>query len=179
MILKFAVILLILFIFGLAFLQYLGLEGPDSVYQKTQSAISKNPKGYEQIFIYLFDEAKFCKEARCRKSVSDKIHKILQTNTKSQPFYESTYFIRLKDQDKMEKLFLHGEYKEEKIDTAGEKKVARFLKSKSGSYLKGFRIDATYTNMNYLEDFYSEAEIIILFKKENKTLGAMVKAYGD
>jgi hypothetical protein len=74
---------------------------------------------------------------------------------------------------------LHGEWVEETVNTGGEKKVAQFLESPKSGYLRGIRIDATYSNMVYLRDFYSEAEIIVPVYEGTKVIGAVVKLYGD
>lgn len=94
--------------------------------------------------------------------------------------YKSTYFIKIIENNTIEKLFLHGQWKNEPIDTPGERKVLRYLSNnQSKEYLKGFRIDADWSNMRQLSDYYSESEIIIPFKNNNQILGAVVKVYGD
>ena len=151
----------------------------------TDFVINDNPIKYYELVTSIFDESKNCQSIKCKDSVSLKIHDNL-SNMKSTPFYEGIYFIRVNSNGDLEKMFLHGEFKLEKVDTKGEKKVFQFLTKNnygfaSNLYLKGFRIDSVVSNMHYLNDYYSEAEIIVPIRTYDsmKIVGAIVKGYGD
>lgn len=148
----------------------------------TDYIINSNQSKYYELTTSIFDEAKNCDNLKCRSLISLKINENLK-EMKNTRFYEGIYFIRINSDGYLEKMFLHGEYKLEKIDTAGEKKVFRFLTENNLDklYLKGFRIDSTFSNMHYLNDYYSEAEIIVPIRTydQAKIVGAIVKGYGD
>ncbi len=148
----------------------------------TDYVINTNQSKYYELATSIFDEAKNCNSLKCRNLISLKINENLK-DMKGAPFYEGIYLIRISSDGYLEKMFLHGEYKREKIDTAGEKKVFRFLTENNLDklYLKGFRIDSAFSNMHYLNDYYSEAEIIIPIRTydQAKIVGAIVKGYGD
>ncbi len=148
----------------------------------TDYIINSNQSKYYELTTSIFDEAKNCDNLKCRSLISLKINENLK-EMKNTRFYEGIYFIRINSDGYLEKMFLHGEYKLEKIDTAGEKKVFRFLTENNLDklYLKRFRIDSTFSNMHYLNDYYSEAEIIVPIRTydQAKIVGAIVKGYGD
>lgn len=148
----------------------------------TDFVINDNPIKYYELVTSIFDESKNCQSIKCKDSVSLKIHDNL-SNMKSTPFYEGIYFIRVNNNSEIEKMFLDGSYKLEKVDTNGEKKVFNFLNNYGSLaiYLKGFRIDGGISTMHYLNDFYSEAEIIVPIRTYDraKIVGAIVKGYGD
>lgn len=165
------------------FLYYVDSQGQGSNFSYytnlMSAAVKKDENSVNFIFTALFDKAKDCRDPECQKRVSDELHQKL-IHFKDISYYEGTYFIRLNSSGKIEKLFLNGEWKEESVDTPGEKTVYAFLKNPRGrNYLKGFRINEYYSNMVYLADLYSEAEIIMPVIIDNKVIGAIVKAYGD
>lgn len=151
----------------------------------TNYVINSNQSKYYELVTSIFDESKACQNEKCKNRVSLKIHENLK-EMKGAPLYEGIYFIRVNSNGDLEKMFLHGEFKLEKVDTKGEKKVFQFLTKDnyefaSNLYLKGFRIDSVVSNMRYLNDYYSEAEIIVPIRTYDsmKIVGAVVKGYGD
>lgn len=148
----------------------------------TDYIINSNQSKYYELTTSTFDEAKNCDNLKCRSLISLKINESLK-EMKNTRFYEGIYFIRINSNGDLEKMFLHGEFKLEKVDTTGEKKVFRFLTKNDldDLYLKGFRIDSGISNMHYLNDYYSEAEIIVPIRTydQAKIVGAIVKGYGD
>lgn len=148
----------------------------------TDYVINTNQPKYYELATSIFDEAKNCNNLKCRNLISLKINENLK-EMKGVSFYEGIYFIRINSDGDLEKMFLHGEFKLEKIDTTGEEKVFQFLADNNldNLYLKGFRIDSIYSNMHYLNDYYSEAEIIVPIRTydQAKIVGAIVKGYGD
>ena len=158
----------------------------DRVAVITDYVIQGNQSKYYELATSVFDDAKKCTDDKCRKLVSLVIHEKLK-EMKGTPFYEGIYIIRVNTDGNIEKMFLHGEVKMENVDTKGEKKVFNFITKSNYSifvnslYLKGFRIDGGYSNMHYLNDYYSEAEIIVPIRTHDnqKIVGAIVKGYGD
>ncbi len=149
----------------------------------TDYIINSNQSKYYELATSIFDESKACQNEKCKNIVSLKIHENLK-EMKGTSLYEGIYFIRVNSSGDLEKMFLHGEFKIEKVDTKGEKKVFQFLTKNifaNNLYLKGFRIDSVVSNMHYLNDYYSEAEIIVPIRTYDsmKIVGAVVKGYGD
>lgn len=152
----------------------------------TDYVIQGNQTKYYELVTSIFDDAKKCTDEKCKKKISLKINENLK-EMKGTPFYEGIYFIRINENGDLEKMFLHGEVKVEKVNTKGEQKVVNFLTKNNYSmfvnnlYLKGFRIDSGISNMHYLNDYYSEAEIIVPIRTYDnaKIVGAVVKGYGD
>ena len=148
----------------------------------TDYVINTNQTKYYELVTSIFDEAKKCNNLKCRNLISLKINENLK-EMKGSSFYEGIYFIRINSDGDLEKMFLHGEFKLEKLDTTGERKVFQFLADNNldNLYLKGFRVDSIISNMHYLNDYYSEAEIIVPIRTydQAKIVGAIVKGYGD
>lgn len=172
----------VLFTLTLTKLNGLGFSSEiDRVAIITDYVIRENQPKYYNLVTTIFDKAKGCEDEKCRKDISLIIHNDL-VDMKAAPFYEGLYFIRVGEGGSLEKMFLHGEVKVERVDTNGEKKVYRFLQSNTQDlFLKGFRIDLVVSNMRYLGDFYSEAEIIVPIRTYDgaRVVGAVVKGYGD
>jgi hypothetical protein len=155
-------------------------QGLENTFLMTSKVIEQNETEVNEIFTSVFNKARECNgDVYCQEGISTEIHRLLANSKEEWPSYTATYFIRLNNNKNIEKLFLHGEWVEETVSTGGEKKVAQFLESPKSGYLRGIRIDATYSNMVYLRDFYSEAEIIVPVYEGTKVIGAVVKLYGD
>ncbi|HLL61222.1 MAG TPA: hypothetical protein VK338_05875 [Candidatus Nitrosocosmicus sp.] len=161
-----------------SFLDQLGKSELHRRYKKTQLYIEKNHTSFADILTKTFDSASTCtlETYVCQIQNKENIYKYIK-NTEELDNFSSTYFIRLSDDNMIEKLFLSGEYKKEKVDTWNERKVARFLKSNKDQ-LMGIYIDESYSNMRYLKDLYSEAEVIVPVKVNGKTVGAVVRLHG-
>lgn len=176
-------IVVILFILFFAKVEDIKLNSElDRVAIITDYVINTNQSKYYELITTIFDEAKNCNNLKCRNLISLKINEKLK-EMKGTSFYEGIYLIRINNAGDIEKMFLHGEFRLEKIDKIGEKRVLRFLSENNldNLYLKGFRIDSLFSNMHYLNDYYSEAEIIVPIRTYDgaKIVGAIVKGYGD
>ncbi len=93
----------------------------------------------------------------------------------------AVYFIRATRSRSIEKLFLSGKYEQSTINSFGEEVVYQTLSGKlQPSVLNiGLKLDSQHTTFHYLNDFYSEAEIIVPALDKGKVVGALVRLYGD
>jgi hypothetical protein len=85
----------------------------------TDYVIQGNQTKYYELATSIFNDAKKCMDEKCKKKISLKIHENLK-EMKGTPFYEGIYFIRTNENGEIEKMFLHGEVKIEKVDTRKE-----------------------------------------------------------
>lgn len=147
--------------------------------QDTIKWIEKEQIGLSKVFNDIFVQAEKCTAyTSCQQAVAAEIYNVLPGLKKLKDF-SSTYFIRLSEDRKyILKLFLSGEFKKTIILTTKEKDV-RDLLTGSKDILIGIRIPEIYTNMIWLKDFPSEAEIILPVKDSVTTIGAVVRLYGD
>lgn len=145
----------------------------------TTNFINLNQQSLSQIFGNIFDEAKTCTDEKCKSKVSDFIMHSL-VGKEELTFFPSTYFIRVSNERKIEKLFLGGDYKEKSAETRKEYEVVRLLEGRRNKICdQGWKLDNVTSYMKYLYDFPSEAEIIIPVKENGRVIGAIVKTWGD
>lgn len=116
----------------------------------------------------------------CRSQTGNFIYSQLQ-DLDQLKYPSSTYFIRARKQATIEKLFLSGEYQSEPVDTPAEHLVFLVLQDRLPGWVLaiGAKLDANNSTMHYLNDFHSEAEIIVPVKQHGKVIGALVRLYGD
>lgn len=154
----------------------------DRVYNTTNTYFTSHSQTADAIFNQLFPQAATCNNAAdCRIQISRTLNRILQQQGHPYDFYESTYFIRIESNpDRIEKLFLDGQWQTDLLKNSGPRHVYRWLKTRqTPGYLQGTFIDQVYSDMIYFQDFYSEAEIVIPIFLNNQVVGAAVVAYGD
>lgn len=179
-IIKLIIIILIPVIVLIYFLLQDGIKPINTEYNQTLEYVYTNKITVNNIFTTVFNEAKNCSRkysAACKEKNRRNLEKYF-INSCQLDFCYSTYFIRLSNDNKLEKLFLSGDYKLEFINSIGEKIVSNFLQNNQKK-LMGFRINEMFSTMHYLNDLYSEAEIIVPIIVDNKKLGAFVRLYGD
>lgn len=172
-----------------------------SVIKMRTGWLQSNKDKIMYIFTDIFPKASECNtkavtkncEQDIRKMIDDKLTIVLgygDQETGRLPIF----FIRLKDQNTIEKLYQGGGFKEEVVDTKGEKMVAEML--------SGTRDPFAYPQYNccggndilpeipilnlflpvrrYLNDFPSEIEQIYLIRNvKNVIVGGLVYLYGD
>lgn len=155
--------------------------------QNTQEFIDTNQASLSTLFTTVFDSAKECRgNTKCESEVSSSIFSSLY-GLEGLGYKESTYFIRLNDENTIEKLFLSGKYTSVRNPQAKEKKVIALLKNERGAICdEGWKIDGNEleegfsgSRMRYLYDMFSEAEILIPVLHDDRVIGVVVKAWGD
>lgn len=158
---------------------YFGTSPLYKVYGQKIQEISLNPIGYKELFTEVFDHALECPKiasSKCREEIQRQIMSTLQTTDLNFP----EYFVRLTSEGTLQKLFLSGEVLEISANTQGEKRVVSLLLDKEHNLLwNGWRVSESESNIKFLNDLYSEAEVIIPVKVHGKIKGAIVYLYGD
>jgi len=176
-------VLVVIFLSSSYFLMFILSNKPSilKVCQQTEEYIQINESGFSTLFSTLFDRASKCPEntENCMAVNRTEVYQLL-ADQESLENFSSTYFIRSAGKDHIEKLFLSGRYQKDEADTNGEKKVKKVLDAeKSKICAEGIKTDNTFTTMTYLNDFISEAEVVIPVKKGDEVIGAVVRIYGD
>lgn len=177
----FFLILLVLLFAGLYVLDQLSNKPAIRAYcQETREFAQINQSYLETLFTTTFSQAEQCQgDETCMNQVSQSIFSNLEGKS-SLSYFPSTYFLRASE-NSIEKLFLSGKYVKSQVTTPREIKVLRLLQGKRGDICDdGFKFDqAGPTDMTYLNDYISEAEVIIPVKKDGKVIGAVIKLWGD
>lgn len=207
----------LLFIFAVFLVGYFGisfyfLNSNDQHNQIVITArtqwLNSNKNRLMYIFTDVFPKAKECKEKITNhnphimaENCELKIRKMIDDNLASTLGYGTgeigrlpIFFIRLKDENTIEKLYQRGGYREEKVDTKGEKMVVEMLEGKRNPFAYpqynccgGDDIVPDIPIFNlflpprvYLKDFPTEIEQIYLIRDDqNKIVGGLVYLYGD
>ena len=166
------------------------------------------PSFFESIFNDIFPNALNCssESSDCISQTREKIDSLSASvvdknvlpdmddyhlfGRRSQDFKPSNqqpmYFIMLLSNDDLAKLFFSGGLIIEPIDTKKEELVKEFLEGKrSGLYGLQLREEISLfgrgqiLKTHYLEDLYSQAEVIVPYKVDNKIMGAVVYLHGE
>ncbi len=160
-----------------------------------QDLMQGNPAFFDTVFEEILTASDDCtlSETECTQQARSQFDALtLSTATLSstvqKPNYFSSislrsdepfYFIALnKEQTQITKLFFSGERKDSPLITRKEKRVAQLLLGKK-ERLMGLQANVEGLRMTYLNDLYSEAEIIVPYKKDGTILGAVVYLHGD
>ena len=203
-------LLFLLIFLGVLFIGYFGiafyfLHSNDQHNRAVISARTSwlNSNRDKLIYIYedLFPKAEGCNKKGINKNCEQEIRAMIDENLatilgygKGETGRLPIFFIRLKDQDIIEKLYQDGGYREEKVDTKGEIMVVEMLQGERNPFAYpqynccgGDDVvpDIPIFNVflpirRYLKDFPSEIEQIYLMRDEqNKIIGGLVYLYGD
>jgi hypothetical protein len=190
---------LVLVLIVLATLVFLAIPGASTrhitvMYEETQAYIERNQTGFDDIMTTGFLEARNCQHQHqaCLSKFPAESEKALIacqelnvcgfTNqatiyknlfaTEDLRDFPSTYFIHLAD-DQIEKLFLSGDYEISTARTERENKVLDLLRQQGPSF------EGLAVRDHYLNDLYSDAEVIVPVVKDGQVIGAVVRLYGD
>jgi hypothetical protein len=162
-----------------------------------QQHITQHKQKYIYVFQTIFPAAKLCVDTLNNVVCTTETRNLLDANLHSTLGGVSRapiFFIRLKDDKQIEKLYQSGDYKVDTVDTKGEQMIVEMLKDTRNpiSYpqytccggddiLADFPILGKFLPPRvYLKDFYSEIEQIFLIRDDKNTiLGATVNLYGD
>lgn len=176
-------------------LLYVGKSLYESRNEYVQQLVTNNPVFFEKTFTEIFPQAIACKKSgeknECVTKMRREMERLLPTpivdqlvekyKIPDQPHTmwvdQPMYFITLKD-GQIIKLFFSGGVKLENINTIGELKVMALLNGWTDKLYDIVLNDRTIP-MTYLDDLYSEAEVIAPYKINGKTVGAIVYLHGD
>ncbi len=198
-IIKVLVLFFVLILFVVGVVGWRLYENGRQVYvvrkQQILSLMESHPQFFNEVFEVVLPKAAECKgEEACVQEVRSRLDSLVSlvemptssVSNASEPSYFSQvsllndqpmYFIQFKN-DSLIKLFFSGELVITQVKTSGESKVKDLL-SGTKSDLYGLQANLEGLRMTYLNDLYSEAEVIVPYKKENKIIGAVVYLHGD
>lgn len=149
------------------------------IYDRRTRDMNEDSEVYKQLFSETFDKARTCtieKSEGCKEEVQRDLMAILKRSDLNTP----EYYIRLTPDGRIQKLFMSSEVEETVPKTEGEYKVQAFLRGKTNNILwNTWRTNSDDSTTLFLEDLYSEAEVVIPFKVNNSIVGAIVYLYGD
>lgn len=171
-------------------------ENGKQVYEVRSEQVLNLMNSHSQFFAEVFDQilplGLTCRDDRaCVSQVRSQIDLLVEksstTNSDiSKPDYfnqvslsndQPFYFVALKN-GQLVKLFFSGEVKVSPIKTLGEVRVKELLLGERNE-LYGFQANVDGLRMTYLNDFYSEAEVIVPYKRNGEIIGAVVYLHGD
>lgn len=158
---------------------------------QVSSLMQSNPEFFLEIFDQIMPRAGECgTDPACVENIRNELDlltaKAGTTSAETKPDYFSNvslandqpmYFISLSN-NKFNKLFFSGEYFVDQVETRREKMVQDVLLGKR-EQLYGFQANVDGLRMTYLNDLYSEAEVIVPFKQNDEIVGAVVYLHGD
>jgi len=194
--LRIAIAFIILVLAGFAFVAWRLYESGKGVHTLRSAQVSElmreNPQFFDEIFTEILPEAVECNgNAECVADIRSRLD--LQTETTASesstidvPGYFSDvslannqpmYFITL-DQNQIVKLFFSGGVITTPIETRKEALVRDVLLGKRDK-LYGLQANVDGWRMTYLNDLYSEAEVIVPYIKDGEIVGAVVYLHGD
>lgn len=175
-----------------------------TVVKNEQLWVQKNNKFFQYALTDLFDKASSCASKgivpitfgtyvdHCDREIRRKIDLFGDVLSSWNKYRKSIYFIRLRDSTHIEKLFQSGTFFIEDVNTQGEKTVVETLQGKRAPFpfpLYTCRGDDDILCLPfivkvfprvYLDDFYSEIELIYPIKNsKQEIIGAVVYLYGD
>lgn len=157
-----------------------GMKKVVSMQEETETYVQNHSSDLQIIVTDIFDEARDCLDQKCRDNVSQEIFVNLPSFEELEN-RESTYFVRMRDENTLEKLYLSGQYAVNYVDTDGEKEVKELLNGKKENLNQGKTrwFNTPAPDMIYLEDLPSEFETIVPIQENETVQGAMVRLYGD
>lgn len=191
-----AVALIVLMLAGFAFVAWSLYESGKQVYTLRSAQVSElmreNPQFFDEVFTEILPEAVECNDnAECEAGIRSRLDLLTEitaqeSSTIDVPGYFSNvslannqpmYFITL-DQDRIVKLFFSGGIVTTPIETRKETLVRDVLLGNRNK-LYGLQANINGLRMTYLNDLYSEAEVIVPYVKDGEIIGAVVYLHGD
>lgn len=191
-----AVAFIILVLAGLFFVAWRLYESGKGVYTLISAQVSElmqeNPQFFDEIFTEILPEAVECNgNAECVADIRSRLDLLTEataseSSTIDVPGYFSNvslannqpmYFIVL-DQNQIVKLFFSGTIITKPIETRKEALVRDVLLGKRDK-LYGLQANVDGWRMTYLNDLYSEAEVIVPYVMDGEIVGAVVYLHGD
>lgn len=191
-----AVAFIILVLAGFAFVAWRLYESGKGVYTLRSAQVSElmreNPQFFDEIFAEILPEAVKCNgNSECVASIRSRLNLLTEataseSSTIDVPGYFSDvslannqpmYFITL-DQNQIVKLFFSGGIITKPIETRKETLVKDILLGKRDK-LYGLQANVDGLRMTYLNDLYSEAEVIVPYMMDGEIVGAVVYLHGD
>ena len=130
-------------------------------------------------------------EVTRRQVIDDSLNELLSNQYGNR---EPIYFIKLKNEDTIQKMYQGGGFKEESVDTDGERMVVEMLRGNKDPFaypqynccggddiIPEIPFSSFFLpERRYLKDFPSEIEHILLVRNDNnEILGGVVYLYGD
>jgi len=194
--LRIAIAFIILVLAGLAFVAWRLYESGKGVYTLRGAQVSElmreNPQFFDEIFAEILPEAVKCNgNSECVASIRSRLDLLTEataseSSTINVPGYFSNvslannqpmYFITL-DQNQIVKLFFSGGVITTPVETLKEALVRDVLLGKRDK-LYGLQANVDGLRMTYLNDLYSEAEVIVPYVMDGEIVGAVVYLHGD
>ncbi len=191
-----AVALIVLMFAGFTFIAWRLYESGKQVYTLRSAQVSElmreNPQFFDEIFTEILPEAVVCDgNTECEADIRSRLDLLTEvtaqeSSTIDVPGYFSNvslannqpmYFITL-DQNQIVKLFFSGGVVTTPIETRKEALVRDVLLGKRDR-LHGLQANVDGLRMTYLNDLYSEAEVIVPYVKDGEIVGAVVYLHGD
>jgi len=191
-----AIAFIVLVLAGFAFVSWRLYESGKGVYTLRSAQVSElmreNPQFFDEIFTKILPEAVECNgNAECVADIRSRLDLLTETtasesSTIDVPGYfrdvslannQPMYFITL-DQDRIVKLFFSGGVITSPVKTRKEALVRDVLLGKRDK-LYGLQANVDGLRMTYLNDLYSEAEVIVPYVKDGEIIGAVVYLHGD
>lgn len=191
-----AVAFIILVLAGFAFVAWRLYESGKGVYTLRSAQVSElmreNPQFFDEIFTEILPEAVECQgHTECVAGIRSRLDLLTEataseSSTIDVPGYFSDvslannqpmYFITL-DQNQIVKLFFSGGVVTTPIETRKEALVRDVLLGKRDK-LYGLQANVDGLRMTYLNDLYSEAEVIVPYVMDGGIVGAVVYLHGD
>ncbi|MFZ1721936.1 MAG: hypothetical protein WAU07_05530 [Microgenomates group bacterium] len=172
---------------------------------EVQRLYDKYPNDFSTIFTSIIPLAVMCENSgeSCESSIKQKFLALFDTSSEDNAYQVSggesvlnkpMYFIQLQQNREIVKVFFSGNVKVEQIDTRSEMKVRELLQGEretlygpyfnSEAFLTLNEAGGTESNKRifkptYLNDLYSQAEVIVPFKHDGKLIGATVWLHGE
>lgn len=191
-----AVALIVLIFVGFAFVAWRLYESGKQVYTLRSAQVSElmreNPQFFDEVFTKILPEAVECNgNTECEANIRSRLDLLSEavaqdSSTINVPGYFSNvslannqpmYFIAL-DQNQIVKLFFSGGVVTTPIKTRKEALVQDVLLGKRNR-LHGLQANVDGLRMTYLNDLYSEAEVVVPYVKDGEIVGAVVYLHGD
>jgi len=191
-----ATALIVLILVGIVFVTWRLYESGKQVYTLRSAQVSElmreNPQFFDEIFTEILPEAVECNgNTECEADIRSRLDLLTKataqkSSTVDVPGYFSNvslannqpmYFIAL-DQNQIIKLFFSGGVITRSIKTRKEALVRDVLLGKRDR-LHGLQANVDGLRMTYLNDLYSEAEVIVPYVKDDEIVGAVVYLHGD
>jgi len=187
---------IILVLTGFSFVAWCLYKSGKGVYTLRSTQVSElmreNPQFFDEVFTKIMPEAVECNgNAECVADIRSRLDLLTEataseSSTIDVPGYFSDvslasnqpmYFITL-NQSQIVKLFFSGGIITTPVETRKEALVRDVLLGKRDK-LYGLQANVDGLRMTYLNDLYSEAEVVVPYVKDGEIAGAVVYLHGD